>query len=381
MAVHDGTATARTLSIWAIFNFSPRRELNAVLAARTPPEDTVSATHEERWVTDDRIDTVTNKKEILVNLSTVCQLPSSRGPDRRCALFGPRVSMVLVKRLVGWPAWLVGVLDVLPFVWRCNDAATAVAAPAAKEGTLNYIVQDAKALVDDHLYFQHLVHTVKGPQCLGPCQRPTAIAVEDLGWSKWIARLCESLTLALRGSMPAWRRSREHGTGVKGNRREDMGGEENEKTHRIANWGGREGTACFRLPSSAVAPRSGAEAGLVEALGAVGTIVERGHSVKDSEGSDRVMGECEDSDKPVGSVLSSIGLLEAEDGWFGGLEGPRGSALSWRETAAGGEVVERGGVGVEVAEVTVARGIFIPEASATAGSGEVTGMERLPVVV
>ena len=54
-----------------------------------------------------------------------------------------------------------------------------------------------------------------------------------------------------------------------------------------------------------------------------------------------------------------------------------------RETAAGGEVEERGGAGVEVSGV----GVVIPEvtmsgiAPAVAESGEVTGMRRLSMVV
>ncbi|KAH9017453.1 hypothetical protein EDB83DRAFT_2321026 [Lactarius deliciosus] len=55
------------------------------------------------------------------------------------------------------------------------------------------------------------------------------------------------------------------------------------------------------------APRSGAEADPVEALGVLGTIAEQGHSVKDSEGSDRVMDECEVIDKPK---LKKGGLVD-----------------------------------------------------------------------
>ena len=142
----------------------------------------------------------------------------------------------------------------------------------------------------------------------------------------------------------------------------------------------------FGLPSSsAAAPRSGAEVGPGEALGAVVTIIEQWDSGKDGERSDRVMGECEDSSRPVGRILSRSGLEGAEDGGLGGSEGVRRSGLCWRETAAGGEVEEGGGADVEVSGVGL--GIVIPEvtmsriAPAVAESGEVTGMRRLPVVV
>src|SRR6266702_8523904 len=60
----------------------------------------------------------------------------------------------------------------------------------------------------------------------------------------------------------------------------------------------------FRLPSSLeTAPRSGAEVGPGEALGAVVTIIEQWDSGKGGERSDRVMGEREDSSEPVGSML------------------------------------------------------------------------------
>ncbi len=125
----------------------------------------------------------------------------------------------------------------------------------------------------------------------------------------------------------------------------------------------------FRLPPSlAATPRSGAEVGPGEALGAVVTIIERRDSGKDGE---RVMGECEDSGAPVGSILSRSG---AEDGGFGGSEGVRRPALCWRGRATGGEGEERGGTDVEVSGVWC-----IPEA--TTGSGEVTGMWGLSVVV
>ena len=91
------------------------------------------------------------------------------------------------------------------------------------------------------------------------------------------------------------------------------------------------------------------------------------------------MGEREDSSGPVGSILSITGLEEAEDGRSGAPEGISRSGLCWRVTAAGGEVEERGGAGVEVAEV--GQGIMIPGVTAVAGSGEVTGMRGLSMVV
>jgi len=97
------------------------------------------------------------------------------------------------------------------------------------------------------------------------------------------------------------------------------------------------------------------------------------------------MGECEDSGGPVGGILSRTGLEEAEDGMFGVPEGVRGSAFCRRATAAGGEGEERGGLGVEVEGF--GWGVVIPEvtisriAPVVVGSGEVTGMRRLSVVL
>src|SRR6266702_200449 len=97
------------------------------------------------------------------------------------------------------------------------------------------------------------------------------------------------------------------------------------------------------------------------------------------------MGECEDSGGPVGGMLSSTGLDEAENGRFGTPEGVRRSALCWREMAAGGEVDERGEADVEVSGV--GWGIVIPEqtmpriAPTVAVSGEVAGMRGLSMVV
>jgi len=91
------------------------------------------------------------------------------------------------------------------------------------------------------------------------------------------------------------------------------------------------------------------------------------------------MGECIDSGKHVGSILSITRLDEAENGRSGAPEGVSRSGLYWRVTAAGGEVEERGGAGVEVAGV--GWGIMILGVTAVAGSGEVTGMRGLSMVV
>jgi len=103
----------------------------------------------------------------------------------------------------------------------------------------------------------------------------------------------------------------------------------------------------FGLSSSSAAapPRSGAEVGPGEALGAVRAIIERRDSGRDGDRSDRVVGECEDSGGPVGSILSRSGLEEAEDGDV------RRCALFWTATAAGGAVEERGGADGEVSGV------------------------------
>ncbi len=135
----------------------------------------------------------------------------------------------------------------------------------------------------------------------------------------------------------------------------------------------------FRLPSFL---ETGAEVGPGEALGAVVTIIEQWDSGKDGERSDRVMGECENSSEPVGSMLSRAGVEGAEGGRFAGSEGVRRSGLCWRATAASGE--EEGRADVEVSEV--GWGIVILEvtmtgiAPAVAKSGEVTGMRRLSMV-
>ena len=58
------------------------------------------------------------------------------------------------------------------------------------------------------------------------------------------------------------------------------------------------------------------------------------------------MGECEDSDGPVGSIASRTGFKEAIDGRFGVLGGVNWSVWYSRETAEGG--LEKRGTAVEV---------------------------------
>ena len=101
--------------------------------------------------------------------------------------------------------------------------------------------------------------------------------------------------------------------------------------------------------SSAGVPRS--EDGTREALSALVAVSWRRNSGKDGERSVRVMRKCVNSDGPVRGILSRTGP-EAGDGRYGEPERVRDSSLFWRETPAGGEVLEeRGAADVEVSGV------------------------------
>ena len=94
------------------------------------------------------------------------------------------------------------------------------------------------------------------------------------------------------------------------------------------------------------------------------------------------MGECKDSDGPVGGILSRNKLEKAEDGSLGGSEGASRSALCWGATAAGGEVEERGLAVSEVWwRIDISKAAMSGIAPAGAASGEFTGMRRLSMVV